>query len=379
MIEVSVILPCLNEEKAIGQCIDKIKEVFKKHNIDGEIIIVDNGSQDNSIKISREKGAKVVEQKIKGYGAAYLKGLATAQGKYIIMGDADNTYDFYDIPLFLKELRQGYDLVIGSRFKGKILKNAMPWANRYIGNPILTGLLNIFYGAKISDAHSGFRGLRREILERLNLKTTGMEFASEMIVEALRKNLRIKEIPITYYPRSGESKLKPISDAWRHIRFLLLFSPTYLFFIPGLLLFIGGIILLFLIGWEKLIIFGHKFDTHAMVFSSIIALCGYQILHLGLYAKTYSFLEGFTEQDFLLKIFYKIFSLERGILAGTIIFLTGIIIVSYITWKWILSGFGPLEEIRLSLIGMIFIVIGIQNIFSSFLLSLLTINKNNSI
>lgn len=374
-VEVSVVIPCLNEEEAIGECIKKIKNVFSNYQIKGEIIVSDNGSTDNSVQIARSLGAVVVKQPKRGYGAAYLKGISYAQGKFIIMGDGDNSYDFKELPKLLKYLREGYDFVIGSRFKGKILKGAMPFSNRYIGNPILTTLLNIFYRAKISDAHSGFRGIRAEVLSKLHLKTTGMEFASEMIIAALREGLKIKEVPITYHPRKGKSKLHPFSDAWRHIRFMLLFSPTYLFFIPGMVFSLGGFLILFFSGWGGLVLLGHKFDIHAMIFASIITLLGLQICALGLYAKTYSFLEGFERRDKFLRKFYRLFNLERGLIIGSVSFLGGLIIAVYIFLKWVKTGFGPLNEIKAALLGLILMVGGVQIIFSSFFLSLLSVQK----
>ena len=373
--QVSLIIPCLNEEETIGICIEKAKEIFLKKNINAEIIVADNGSTDKSQEIALRLGARVVSQSIRGYGAAYLKGIEAAEGKYIIMGDGDNTYDFREIPSLLEGLDKGYDFVIGSRFRGKILKGAMPFANRYIGNPILTGLLNIFYKSKISYAHSGFRALTKKALDKLGLKTTGMEFASEMIVAAFRENLKILEVPIIYHPRGGESKLNPFYDAWRHVKFLLLFSPTYLFLIPGGILFILGLFVLVFSGWGKLVILGHKFDIHAMIFASIIALLGFQIINLGIYAKAYSFLEGLAVRDKTLARLYHVFNLEKGIALGALFFIIGAFLSLYIVFKWIGSGFGPLNEIKAALVGLIFLVIGIQTIFSSFFLSLLLAKK----
>lgn len=374
-IEVSIIIPCLNEEETIGICVQKCMQVFRTQNLAGEVIVVDNGSADNSKTIAANSGAKVVSQPLKGYGAAYLKGFEVAQGRFLAMGDADDTYDFRDIPVLIKGLREGYDLVIGSRFRGKILKGAMSFSHRYIGNPILTAILNIFFSSRISDAHSGFRAITRDAFNRLNLKTTGMEFASEMIVASLRERLRIKEVPITYYPRKGESKLLPLSDAWRHTRFMLLFSPNWLFIIPGLGLFVLGFLALLFSGWGKLVFLGHRFDIHSMIFFAFFSLLGFQIINLGLFAKTYSFLEGFEKQDALLKKFYKKFNLERGIILGGITFLLGFLGSFYIVIKWIHSGFGPLNEARFCLLGLFLMVVGIQTIFSSFFLSLLGLPK----
>ncbi len=375
-LEVSVIIPCLNEEDAIGICIDKVQEVFERESIAGEIIVVDNGSTDKSIEIAESKRVKVEYQPVKGYGSAYLKGIESAKGQVVAMGDGDNTYDFLQLKDLLDSINEGNDFVVGSRFKGSILKGAMPFLNRYIGNPVLTGFLNLFYKADISDAHSGFRAVKKDILKRLELRTTGMEFASEMIVKALKEGIRIKEVPITYSPRKGESKLSPLSDAWRHMRFMLLFSPDWLFMIPGLTLFLCGISALIVTGSGWFSLFGHRFDIHAMVFFTFFSLAGFQIINLGLFAKTYSFIEGFDKENRLLTVFYRNFNLEKGIIIGSSFLGIGSVSGIYIVSKWIKTGFGPLSELKLSLLFLLFMVIGLQIIFSSFFLSLLGLSRN---
>lgn len=220
-IEVSLVMPCLNEEETIGTCIEKAQQTTDSLGLQCEVVIADNGSTDNSVEIARCLGASVVHQPIRGYGAAYLAGFAAAQGQYIVMGDSDDTYDFTDLERFLTPLQNGYNFVIGNRFKGKILPGAMPWARRYIGNPILSGMLRVLWGTYISDAHCGMRSFTSDAYKRMDLKTTGMEFASEMVIKAVQSELKILEIPITYHPRGGESKLNAIRDAWRHIRFML--------------------------------------------------------------------------------------------------------------------------------------------------------------
>ena len=218
---VSVVMPCLNEEDTLGICIEKAQSTLEALGLQGEVIIADNGSTDNSVAIAEDLKARIVHQSTRGYGAAYLAGFAAAQGHYIVMGDSDDTYDFTDLERFITPLQNGYNFVIGNRFKGNILPGAMPWANRYIGNPILSGMLRILFGTYISDSHCGMRSFTAEAYKRMDLKTTGMEFASEMVIKAVQSELRILEIPITYHPRGGESKLNAIRDAWRHIRFML--------------------------------------------------------------------------------------------------------------------------------------------------------------
>ncbi len=220
-VEISIVMPCLNEEETLGICIEKAQSTLKSLGIQGEVIVADNGSTDNSVVITERLGARVVHQSIRGYGAAYLAGFASAKGQYIIMGDSDDTYDFTDLERFITPLQNGYDFVIGNRFKGTILPGAMPWARRYIGNPILSGMLRILFGTYISDSHCGMRSFTADAYKRMGLQTTGMEFASEMVIKAVQTNLKILEIPIIYHPRGGESKLNAVRDAWRHIRFML--------------------------------------------------------------------------------------------------------------------------------------------------------------
>ena len=220
-IDVSIVMPCLNEQETLGICIEKAQSTLNTLGVQGEVIIADNGSTDKSVEIAEYLGARIVHQPTRGYGAAYLAGIAAAHGQYIVMGDSDNTYDFRDLERFIIPLREGYDFVIGNRFKGEILPGAMPWANRYIGNPILSGILCVLYGTHISDSHCGMRSFTIDAYKRMELQTTGMEFASEMVIKAVQTSLKIYEIPITYYPRKGESKLNAIRDATRHLHFML--------------------------------------------------------------------------------------------------------------------------------------------------------------
>ena len=264
-IEVSVVMPCLNEEETIGACIEKAQNTLNELGIQGEIVIADNGSTDTSVEIAERLGARVVHQPLQGYGAAYLAGIAAAAGQYIIMGDSDDTYDFTDLERFITPLRNGYDFVIGNRLKGKILRGAMPPLHRYIGNPVLTGILNLLFRSGISDAHCGMRSFTQEAYQQMELRTTGMEFASEMIIKAIKADLKIEEIPITYYPREGESKLNSFRDGWRHLRFMLMLSPTYLFLIPGILLFLLGLVGTFALLPGPLQIDSHTYDNVSLI------------------------------------------------------------------------------------------------------------------
>jgi glycosyltransferase involved in cell wall biosynthesis len=372
---ISVVIPCFNEEKAIGLCLDKVNSVFKKNNYNGEIIVVDNASTDNSAEIAKSKGAKVIHEPVKGYGSAYLAGLNAAEGDYILMADADNTYDFNDIPKFVELLSDGYELVMGSRFKGKIHKGAMPWANRYIGNPILSGMCRLFFKTPLSDIHCGMRALSKTAYKKMNLRCLGMEFATEMVVEALSKHLKITEIPIDYYPRKGESKLSPLRDAWRHIRFMFMFCPTWLYLVPGFVVGIFGFLVLFLLVGGPFPLFGHAWDIHMMVLGALFSILGYQIINMGIQAKILAFEQGFLKQDNLIKKLSKYFSLEWGLVIGLVMFLIGFIINLLIFIEWWQSSFGPLYRIRESIFAMTFMILGLQTIFSSFFLSFLSIRR----
>lgn len=374
-IEVSVVLPCLNEEEGIGICIKKIREVFVKEGITGEIIVADNGSVDRSREIAESLGAKVVLEPRRGYGAVYLRGLREARGKYIIIGDSDNTYDFYDMPKFLKPLKEGYDFVIGSRFRGRIKKGAMPWLHRYIGNPILSGIFRVFFRTRLSDVLCGMRAFTNAAYSKMKLRTLGMEFATEMIMTALQKRLKICEIPIDYHPREGKSKLKRFSDAWRYIRFMLLYCPVWLYFIPGMVGFIFGLTMLLLLLRGPFLFLGRYWDIHVMIFGSMVCILSYQILNLGIYAHTYAIRQRFLRYDRFTLFFQRQFTLEKGIILGTVFFCLGLVINLSIFIEWFSKHFGALYRIRESILAMTLLVIGLQTIFSSFFISLLFLRK----
>ena len=374
--EVSVVLPCLNEEATIGECIQNIKNVLKKENINGEIIISDNGSTDKSVMIAKSLNVKVIYQKLRGYGAAYLKGIHEARGKFIIMADSDATYDFLEIPLLLKPLKEGCDFVIGTRFKGTIKKGAMPWTHRYIGNPFLSGLVNLFFKTNLSDVHCGFRAFTKKAFEKMNLKTTGMEFASEMVISAVKNRLRICEVPISYNKRKGRSKLKSFSDGWRHLRFILMYSPTYLFLVPGLFLFLVGLVSITVLRQGPLSVSGFNIDTHFMLLGSLVTMLGYQIINLGLCARTYAITIGFEKHDKLIDFIAKYINLERGIILGFGIFLVGFFISLRMFIDWINGNFSSMDEIRNIIFSMTILIVGVQTIFSSFFLSMLLVEKD---
>ncbi|MCX6776180.1 MAG: glycosyltransferase family 2 protein [Candidatus Micrarchaeota archaeon] len=374
-IEFSVILPAKNEETTIADCISKIVEVFRRENIKGEIIVADS-STDKTPEIARRMGVKVVKSPTEGYGSAYMAGFEAAKGEYILMGDADDTYDFHEIPRFIKFLRENKaDLVLGSRVKGRILPNSMPWLHRYIGNPLLSFILNTFFGASISDVHTGFRAIRRDAFEKLDLHATGMEFASEMIVKAVKKKLRIAEVPITYHPRKAQSKLSSFSDGWRHLRFMLLYSPDYLFIIPGTLMFIVALVLLLALVPGPVTIAGTTLDLHPMIIASLLAIVGFQVLIMGLFTKTYAVVSHLEEEDKLIEFIYKHLSLEKASFLGIMMIVLGVILSFDIIYLWVLSNFGPLFEVRRALFSSTLIILGVQAIFSAFFLSILVLPK----
>ncbi len=367
-IEVSVILPCRNEEHTLEKCIRQIKEVLKKEKISSEIIVSDSSS-DRSPEIAKKNKAVLVKHDKKGYGIAIMQGLKKAKGKYIVIGDADGTYDFSQIPLLLNKLKSGYDLVIGTRIKGNIEKGAMPWHHRYIGNPLLSFLLNIFFNTKVSDAHSGFRAIKKTSLKKLNLKTSGMEFASEMIIKAAKQDMKICEVPIKYMPRKGESKLKSFSDGWRHLRFMLMFSPNYLFFIPGALLFLLGFSLMSMLMFGTFIIKGNDAGPFISLAASFITVLGYQVISLGLYSKIYAIHTGFEKQDKLIDFIAEKIPLEKGILIGLSILLSSIFAFFAIN-KFIIN------KIVLMIFCLTIIIIGFQTIFSVFFVSIMLVEKS---
>ena len=378
-IEVSVVMPCLNEQDTIGPCVERALAVLREQHIVGEVIVCDNGSTDDSIAIAQRLGARVVTESERGYGAAYMTGINAARGRLILIGDSDSTYDFNDLPRLLEPLRQGYDLVLGSRFKGRILPGAMPWANRYIGNPVLTGLLNRLFGLQISDAHSGLRAFTRDAYTRMRLKTTGMEFASEMVIKASLARLKITEVPITYYPRGGTSKLQPFGDGWRHIRFMLLFSPSYLFLLPGAIAMLLGLVLTALLVQGPIYI-GHFYvGIHFMVIGSMLAILGQQMISFGVSARAYAFSEHLVERDRWLDRAMGYYSLERGLLLGGLLAAVGLATLGYILIAWLAGDvrFSELIHLHQAIAASTLMIMGFQVITASFFLSLLELHRQS--
>jgi glycosyltransferase involved in cell wall biosynthesis len=369
---VSVVIPCLNEASSIERCVRQALDAVDRHEWMAEVIVADNGSEDGSAEIARAVGALVVHEPRRGYGSAYLAGFAAAAGDYIVMADADLTYDFDDIPRFVEELDKGADLVMGNRMKG-IQPGAMPWLHRYVGNPLLSGVLNLFFRTGVGDAHCGMRAVRRDALPQLDLRTTGMEFASEMVVRAGKERLAISEIPIHYHPREGESKLSSWRDGWRHLRFLLVHSPNWLFIIPGAVMAFLGVLVAATVALQ-IDVFGRAWDLHSMVAGALLMIVGTQVLALGLCAHAYG-TYFMAERDPWFDRMRARFRLEHGLLLGGAIALAGIVIFGIIMGTWIDRGFGSLSEERLAVLAATLIIVGIQIFFSSFLLSILGLRR----
>jgi glycosyltransferase involved in cell wall biosynthesis len=369
--EISVIIPCLNEEEAVGKVVDQAFEGIRRSGRTGEVIVVDNGSSDASPQIARAHGAIVVSETRRGYGSAYLAGLDVARGDYLVMGDADDTYPLDDLGTFVDSLESGTDLVIGSRFKGTIHGDAMPFLNRFVGNPVLTGMLNVMFGVRVSDAHCGMRALRRDALAKLDLHSTGMEFASEMVFKAYRRGLAVSEVPIDYYPRVGESKLNRFGDAWRHVRFMLLYSPSWLYLGPGgllLLLGLGGMVLL---ASGPIDILGRTWQIHTMLGFVAMTLIGAQVIQLGVFARTYARVR-IGERDPLLERLGRGITLEHGLVAGALLILFAFLGLAWVAIEWAQNGFGALGRAYETALLVTALGLGIQIVFSAFFLALLT-------
>jgi glycosyltransferase involved in cell wall biosynthesis len=373
--EVSVVIPCLNEEAGVVAVVADAFAGIAKSDRSGEVIVVDNGSTDRSAELAEEAGARVVHEQRRGYGSAYLRGLAEAQGDYVVMADADGTYPIHDLPAFVDLLEAGHDLVLGSRFKGTIHRGAMPWAHRWIGNPVLTFILNVFFGVRVSDAHCGMRAIRREAVPRLELQATGMEFASEMILKASKRKLRVGEIPIDYQPRIGESKLNTWRDGWRHLRFMLLHSSTFLFLIPGLVLLVLGLAIMLPLATGPVNAFGLTWYIHAMIAGSLATLVGAQIVQLGLFARSYALLY-LNEHDPLMERLWTRVRLEHGLLLGGALTLIGGGVLVAIFLEWASGGFGALGRVHEALFGMTLVGLGMQTLFGSFFLSVLGLRRH---
>ena len=382
-VELSILMPCLNEAETIQTCIHKAQRFLAENNVDGEVVIGDNGSTDGSQALAEAAGARVINVAVRGYGAAVFEGTLNARGTYVIMGDADESYDFTALAPFLKKLREGYDLVMGNRFSGGIRPGAMPWKNRYIGNPILSGIGRLFFSCPARDFHCGLRGYSSDAFRRMDLQTTGMEFASEMVIKANLLGMHITEVPATLDPdgRSRPPHLRPWRDGWRHLRFMLLYSPRWLFLIPGLLLMlIGGIGVVALSGGNVSAGRIH-FGVHTMLYAAMTILVGYQAVVFSVFTKVYAINEGLLPEDPALNKVFRFVNLESGLIAGAGLLLSGALMTVYAFSYWSATSYGPLDPekmLRLVIPAALALVFGSQTVLSSFFLSVLGLRTRRS-
>jgi len=378
--ELSVVMPCLNEAETLRACIMKAKDALKAAAISGEIIVADNGSTDGSQEIALDCGARVVEVKERGYGSALQAGMAAARGKYMLMGDADESYDFSHIPRFLQELRGGADLVMGNRFRGGIAKGAMPSLHRYLGTPVLTWIGRLFFKVPAGDINCGMRAFTREAYEKMALRSTGMEFATEMLVKASVLGMKVTEVPTTLSPdgRSRPPHLRTWRDGWRHLRFLLLYSPRWLFLYPGLLLMLLGSVVAGLLIRGPQRIGSVVFDVDTLVYATISIVLGFQVVTIAVFAKVFAVSEGLLPPDRKIERFFSYANLENGLVTGALIFIAGLALSVYAVGTWRAHHFGPMNSsqiLRVTLPAAILMVLGLQISVASFFLSLLRLKR----
>jgi glycosyltransferase involved in cell wall biosynthesis len=371
-IRVSVVIPCLNEADSIRECVTSARRVLLGSGISGEVIVVDNGSEDGSGELARQAGATVVEEPRRGYGSAYLAGFDGARGEYIVMIDADLTYDFDEIPRFVRELDEGAELVMGNRLNG-VKPGAMSALSR-IGNPVLSGFLNLLFRTPVGDAHCGMRALRRDVLPRLALQATGMELASEMVIRATKADIDIRELPISLHPREGDSKLSPFRDGWRHLRLMLVYQPRFLFFLPGVLAGALGVLLMVLV-FAHASLFGRSYFIHTLIAGSLLVIVATQLFGFGLCGRSYAVYQ-LGDRDPLFERAGAHVRLEHGLLLGLAMMAGGIALGAVIVGRWIAHGLGGLAEERLTILAATLLIVGVQIFFTSFLLSVIGLRRN---
>lgn len=380
-IEVSVVIPCLNEARSIAFCIDKAITSFKVAGVNGEVVVADNGSTDGSIEIAQQHGARVVHVPERGYGNALRHGIQAAAGDFIIMGDADDSYDFSEVPKFVAKWRDGYEFVMGNRFAGGIKPGAMPWSHKLVGNPGLTAILNRFFAAGIGDAYCGMRGFTKRIYGEIEPRTSGMEFALELVIKASKMGSKITEVPITLWPdkRGRPPHLRTLHDGWRSLRFMLLYAPNWLFLVPGsFLLGIGLAIVFWLLPGPRPV--GQVvFDIHTMLYGMLFALLGAQVIFIGLFAKVYGYVERFSPKQRSLERWLKQVKLEHGLVLGLGLATVGAAGSFWLVALWIHSGLGRFDELRLVIFFSLLFFLGVQITFSSFFISMLGISRGTYI
>jgi glycosyltransferase involved in cell wall biosynthesis len=371
--DISVILPAMNEEKTIGNCIERIREGLARCDLTAEIVVSDSSS-DRTPEIARSLGARVVHPKNRGYGNAYLEGFRQSRGDIIVIGDSDGTYDFSELPGLVAPLFRGADMVVGSRFRGTIEKGSMPALHYYLGNPLLTKILNLAFNTQYSDTHSGFRAIKRSAWESLNLRSTGMEFASEMLVMASIRGLRVEEVPISYNPRIAPSKLHSFADGWRHLRFLFLLKPIPFLAVPGLLFSVLGMMLM---GIFSLYGDVNQLHLNTFILGAFFLIGGVQFLLTALSIKTYSVVHGYDRMEGVAKFLMNYYNLEKMLVVGGILILAGILIGSVIVADWISTGYGVLNQFSQAVIALLLTIIGLQVILTSIFVSMMLLNESS--
>ncbi len=379
-IEVSVVMPCLNEAETVGVCIEKARRALAELGVAGEVVVADNGSTDGSQEIAERMGARVVRVEARGYGSALMGGIAAARGRYVIMGDADNSYDFSALAPFVEKLREGYGLVMGNRFKGGIEKGAMPPLHKYLGNPVLTGVGRLLFRSPCGDFHCGLRGFSKEAVERLDLRTTGMEFASEMVVKATLHDIGVTEVPTRLAPdgRSRAPHLRRWRDGWRHLRFLLLYSPRWLFLYPGALLMLAGLATGAWLLPGPRTVGGATLDIHTLLYAAVAVIVGFQAINFAVFTKIFAISEGLLPEDPRLNRVFRYVNLEAGLVVGATLLLAGLVTSVYTFSAWRAHSFGPLDatkSLRVIIPAVTALTLGCQIILSSFFLSILGLRR----
>ena len=382
-IEVSVVMPCLNEADTLGTCIEKAQRALRESGVRGEVIVADNGSTDGSQAIAERLGARVIPVRERGYGSALMGGIAGARGRFVIMGDADDSYDFLEVPRFVEKLREGYDLVQGCRLPaggGRVMQGAMPTLHRYWGNPMFSAMARRWFLAPIHDVYCGLRGFRKEFYKELDQRCTGMEFATEMIIKSSLRRARIAEVPITLHPdgrKTHAPHLRTFRDGWRTLRFFLMYSPRWLFLIPG-----AAIVLVGLLGYALALpgvtIGRATLDAHTLLFASLAIICGYQSVLFAIFAKMFAVSEGLLPEDLRLTRLYRVATLERGVLAGAVAVVVGVGLLAGAVMIWVEAGFGPLDyaaTMRWVVPGVTLTAVGFQTVLSSFFMSILGMRR----
>jgi glycosyltransferase involved in cell wall biosynthesis len=383
-LELSIVMPCLNEADTVGTCIEKALQALREHNVLGEVIVADNGSTDGSQAIASELGARVIDVSARGYGQALMGGIREARGKFIIMGDADDSYDFREIPKFVDKLREGYELVQGCRLPwggGRVLPGAMPFLHRWWGNPMFSLMARIWFGAPINDVYCGLRGFTKDLYIRLDQRCTGMEFATEMIIKSSLYGVRIAQVPISLHPdgrKSHPPHLKTFRDGWRTLRFFLMYSPRWLFYKPGVALILSGL-LGYTIALPGLTIHAVTFDIHTLLFASLALICGEQAIMFALFTKIFAIGEGLMPESPKLKLFFQLVNLERGMIAGCLSLVVGLILLVIAINQWRLTYFGHLDysyTMRWVIPGATLTALGFQTILASFVISILRMRRS---